>query len=158
MDYVELAKQFLQNAYQFQSHSHQKKINETMQGETFALLYILKKGGIVLPSQISSEMNISSARVAAILNNLENKGLVIRKIDKDDRRRILVDLTQKGTNLAEQYEQMVVNMTIQTLKLLGEHDAKEFVRIMGKLAELAPQIANDGQCQSLDMTEKTSNR
>ena len=146
MNYIELAKQLLHNTYQFRSNSNQKKINETMQGETFALLYILRRDGIVLPSEISDEMNISSARVAAILNNLEDKGLILRQIDKNDRRRILVDLTQDGIKLAENYNQMVVNLTVRMLELLGEYDATEFVRIMGKLAELAPKITNGEQC------------
>lgn len=143
MDYIELAKQFLHNSYQFQSRSHQKKIDETMQGETFALLYILKQGSVVLPSEISNEMNISSARVAAILNSLEKKGLITRSIDKNDRRKILVNLTQEGIVLAKQHEEMAINMTARMLGLLGEHDAKELVRIMGRLAELAPQITSD---------------
>lgn len=140
MDYIELAKQFLNHSYQFKNRGHQKKIDETMQGETFVLLYILRQGDIVLPSEISNEMNISSARVAAILNNLENKGLITRRIDKSDRRKILVDLTQEGIESAEKHNQMVLNMTARMLELLGEHDAKELVRIMGRLAELAPKI------------------
>ncbi|GAA4653265.1 transcriptional regulator [Anaerocolumna aminovalerica] len=142
MDYMELAKQFLHNSYQFRKRGHQKKIDETMQGEAFAILYILRQGDIVLPSEISNEMNISSARVAAMLNSLENKGLVTRQIDKSDRRKILVELTQEGKELAEKHNQMVVNNTARMLELLGEHDAKELVRIMGKLAMLAPKITH----------------
>lgn len=139
MDYTELAKQFLHNSYQLRNHGHQKKISESMKGEMFAILYILRQGGIVLPSEISNEMNISSARVAAILNNLENKGFITRQIDKSDRRKILVDLTQKGMALAEKHNQMVVNITARMLELLGEHDARELVRIIGRLSELAPE-------------------
>lgn len=142
MDYEELAKQFLHNSFQFRKRGHQKKIDETMQGEAFAILYILRQGDIVLPSEISNEMNISSARVAAMLNSLENKGLITRQIDKSDRRKILVELTQEGKEMAEKHNQMVVNNTARMLELLGEHDAKELVRIMGKLAKLAPKITN----------------
>jgi len=142
MDYEELAKQFLHNSFQFRKRGHQKKIDETMQGEAFAILYILRQGDIVLPSEISNEMNISSARVAAMLNSLENKGLVTRQMDKSDRRKILVELTQEGKEMAEKHNQMVVNNTARMLELLGEHDAKELLRIIGKLAKLAPKIIN----------------
>lgn len=140
MDYTELAKQFLHASYHFRKHGMQRKIDETMQGEAFAILYILRQGGIVLPSEISNEMNISSARVAAMLNNLESKGLVSREIDKSDRRRILVDLTQSGRELAEKHHQHAVNATVRMLEMLGEHDAGELVRIMGRLAGLASKI------------------
>lgn len=142
MDYTGLAKQFLHSTYRFRTLGNQKKVDETMQGETFALLYILKQGGIVLPSEISNEMSVSSARVAAILNNLENKGYITRQIDKSDRRKILVELTRKGVRRAEKQNQMVISITARMLELLGQHDAKELVRIMGKLVKLAPKITN----------------
>lgn len=143
MDYEELAKQFLHNSYQYRSRGHQKRFDDSMHGETFAMSYIFRQGGTVLPSDISSEMNISSARVAAMLNNLENKGLITREIDKSDRRRVLVELTQDGIEFAKNHNKTVVNYTIRTLKLLGEHDAKELVRIIGRLSELSPEMINN---------------
>ena len=140
MDYAELAKQFLNNSYRLRGRNHQKKIDEVMRGETFAILYISKRNDMVLPSEVSNKMNISSARVTVILNSLENKGLITRQIDKSDRRQILISLTQKGAELAEKHDQMVLDMTARMLELLGEHDAKELVRITGKLAKLAPKI------------------
>lgn len=136
MDYEELAKQFLHNSFRYRSCAHQKRFSDNMHGETYAISYIFRQNGLVLPSDISSEMNISSARVAAMLNNLESKGLITRKIDAEDRRRILVELTPKGLEIAEEHYNNVVNYTIKTLKLLGEDDAKELVRIIGRLADL----------------------
>lgn len=143
MNYEELAKQFLHNSHQFRIRGHQKKIDEIMQGEVFAMSYILRHGSMVLPSEISNEMNISSARVAAILNNLENKGFVTRQINKNDRRQILVGITEKGTEFVEMHNKMVVNSTARMLEMLGEYDAKELVRIMEKLSQYAPNVTNN---------------
>lgn len=142
MDYTELAKQFLSDSYLFRKQSQQKKIDESMQGEAFAILYVLRQGGSVLPSEISTVMNITSARVAAVLNSLEDKGLITREIDSSDRRKILINLTEEGKALAEKRYQMAVNSTVRLLKILGEDDARELVRITGRLAELAPKISN----------------
>jgi len=138
MDYTELAYQFLQNMYDFQRSSRQKQIDETMRGEGFALLYISRQEGSVLPGDISSAMNISTARIAAALNSMENKGLITRRIDKEDRRRILVELTEAGRRLAAERDQMALSHTKQMLELLGESDAKALVRILRRLSELAP--------------------
>lgn len=143
MNYTELAKQFLHYSYQLQSFEHQKEIDKTMQGEAFALLYILKKDDCTFPSEISNEMCISSARVAAILNNLENKGYISRQIDKSDRRKILVQLTQEGVSIAKEQEEMVLNLTTRMLEVLGENDAKELVRITGRLTDLIPKIMKE---------------
>lgn len=139
MDYTELAKQFLNHSYQFWKGRQQMKINETMYGEAFVIRYISKRGGDVLPSEISNKMNITSARVAVALNSLEKKGLIKRTMDPKDRRRILVDLTPAGQELAQSYEKMALDGAIQLLELLGERDALEFVRILGKLAELSSE-------------------
>lgn len=144
MDYLELAQQFLYDSYLFRKQSQQKKIDENMQGEPFAALYVLRQGGSVSPSEISTVMNISSARVAAVLNSLEHKELITRKIDSSDRRKILINLTEKGRALAEERYQKAVNSTARLLKMLGEDDAKELVRITKRLAELAPKISNCG--------------
>ena len=81
-------------------------------------------------------MSISTARIAAALGSLESKGLITRQIDKDDRRRILVSLTPEGEETARKQQQNVLNNISQMLQKLGEHDAKEYVRIMGKIAEM----------------------
>jgi hypothetical protein len=39
----------------------------------------------------------------------------------------------------EQHQEKVIRNTIKVLELLGEHDAKEYVRITGRLAEIMPQ-------------------
>jgi len=139
VDYTELAKQFLNNTYQFRKGYHQKKIDETMQGEAFVIMYLSKRGGDVLPGEISNKMNITSARVASALNSLENKGLITRTMDPSDRRRILVELTPSGKELAGSYEQKALDGAKRILEMLGEQDALEFVRILGKIANLSSE-------------------
>lgn len=143
MDYKELARQFLHSSYEFRSRGHRTKFDNTMHGETFAIAYILRQGDTVLPSEISNEMNISSARVAAILNSLEKKGLVTRQIDQRDRRRILVGLTPEGIKFAEKRKGKIIDATAKMLEFLGKKDAEELVRIMGRLTDLTEELIND---------------
>ena len=100
MDYEELAKTLLSRMYTLNKTRSQRNINEGMRGEGFVLQYIIRRGGNVLPSEISGFMDISTARMAAALNSLERKGLITRRIDPSDRRQILVDLTDKGKEFA----------------------------------------------------------
>ncbi|QAT42781.1 MarR family winged helix-turn-helix transcriptional regulator [Aminipila luticellarii] len=140
MNYVELAEQFLQKSHQLQTYTHHKKIDGIMRGEAFVIIYISESGGKVLPSEISREMNISSARIATALNSLEKKGLITRQIDVSDRRKILVDLTADGKSLAIEHKQMALVAATHTMELLGETDAKEFIRIISKIIDLMPAI------------------
>ncbi|MDR0334658.1 MAG: MarR family transcriptional regulator [Methanomassiliicoccaceae archaeon] len=139
MDYGDLALEFLRNMHALQKAGHQRFIQEGIQGEAFVLHHIGRHDEII-PGHISDAMGISSARVAAVLNSLEGKGLITREIDSGDRRRIIVRLTPKG----HEHEEAQRNRNIELLKgllmQLGEDDAKEYVRITGRLAEVLSNI------------------
>lgn len=139
MDYEGLAHDYMEVMYQMRRRNAQKQINDSMHGEHFVLYYIFKHEGNVIPSDISNEMGISSARIAAALNNLEGKGLITRRIDTDDRRRILVNLTDLGREQVRKQYQMLMKITTSMLQYLGENDAREFLRIMKKLSDKGPE-------------------
>lgn len=145
MDYTELAGEFLQSMFLLQKSRPQKKIAGSMQGEIFVLYYLLRQGSDIVPGEISKIMCISSARTAAALNNLERKGLVTREIDKGDRRRILISLTSAGRELAREHQKNVVCDTVKMLRLLGENDALEYIRIIKKLAALCENGLNGNE-------------
>lgn len=135
MDYSELAIELLQKMLFFHKNVQFKQMNNSFQGGAFILQYIYHQGNDVLPGEISDEMSISTARVAAALNNLEKKGLITRQIDKSNRRQILVALTPKGKEVAERKEMEIQNGVAQVLQKLDEYDARELVRIIGRITE-----------------------
>ena len=137
MSYKNLAEQFFQTNYRMKKVNHQQIIDESLRGEIFTLLFLRDRKNNVLPGEISEIMQISSARVASILNNLENKGFIERQIDKADRRRILVSLTSLGEESANAHYQEVINQICKMFEILGEKDAKEFIRIMNKILDIA---------------------
>ncbi len=135
MEYEVLAREFMECMHTIKKAGPQKPIEESMRGEAFVIQFLSHHGGSVLPSEISNIMGISTARVAATLNSLEKKGWITRRIDTDDRRRILVDLTSEGKAHAEQHHRHMMENTIKLLSMLGEEDAREYVRLSRKLAE-----------------------
>lgn len=139
MDYLALAEDLLSNMHMLHKARPHKNISESLQGESFVLHFIALHDCEVLPGEISQEMDVSSARVAAALNSLENKGLITRRIDKTDRRKILVGITPEGKKFEKEHFNIAKEKAAQLLSLLGEKDAKEYVRITGKLSEIIEQ-------------------
>ncbi len=135
MDYTSLAREFMEIMYKMRKRNSQRQISESMHGEIFVLSYIDHHEGSVIPSEISNEVGISTARVAATLNGLESKGLITRRIDVNDRRRILVEMTPEGKEEVKKHYQKMMKTATNMLQYLGEQDAKEYIRIMGKLAD-----------------------
>lgn len=136
MDYSELAMKLMEIMFMLHKEKKHQEMSRSVHGETFVLEYIHMRKGDVIPSEISSQMGISSARIAATLGNLEKKNLIIRKIDQNDRRRILVTLTSQGKEAAEKQHAEVIGNVIHMLESLGEYDAQECVRILGKIAQI----------------------
>ncbi|MEY8351783.1 MarR family transcriptional regulator [Lachnospiraceae bacterium 54-53] len=134
MDYKDLALEFMEVMNQTRRRNVPKQIDDSMRGEHFVLNYISEHEGNVIPSDISHEMGITSARVAAALNSLEKKGLITRRIDAGDRRRILIDMTDAGREQVKKHYEMILDTTIDMLRYLGEEDAKNYIRIMKKMA------------------------
>jgi DNA-binding MarR family transcriptional regulator len=139
MDYDQLGRTLLMAMKKFGDSQVQKQIDASLHGEIFVLQYLAHKGGDVIPSEISDVMQVSTARVAATLNSLEDKGFITRQIDMSDRRRILVRLTSAGDRQAAEHREVALGNITDMLRGLGEHDAQEYVRITGRLVELISQ-------------------
>jgi len=143
LDYQKLAHELMQKMVSIHKAKHIKNIEDDIRGEVFVLYYINQKStGEVLPSELSAATGISTSRIALTLNSLEKKALISRSIDVSDRRRILVKLTQKGKEAAQQQINKILADITNMLTLLGEQDAKEYTRIMGKIADAMLQLNN----------------
>ncbi|MCL2140648.1 MAG: MarR family transcriptional regulator [Dehalococcoidia bacterium] len=137
MDYNELAVELHSEIRALHAVKLLESFNEAEQGEAFVLQFITHKNRVVLPGEIRQKMKVSSARIAQILNSLESKGLITRRIDEKDRRNILVTITQEGSDLVKRIKCQLVQRAADLLEMLGEKDAREYVRITSKLVELA---------------------
>jgi DNA-binding MarR family transcriptional regulator len=81
-------------------------------------------------SEISNLLQITPAGVTHLINPLEESGFIVRLPDPDDRRIVLIGLTQKGTAVAEALLLEVQETLIGLITYLGEEDSKTFIRLM----------------------------
>ena len=151
MDFEELACEFLEEFFRLGRYHRSREISSSMKGEAFLLMYLWKKQDAATPGELGKAMKTSSARVAAALNNLERKGMIVRKSEEKDRRKIRVELTEKGEEQARQWQQIPMRMTSQLMEQLGEEDAKQMLHILKRINEIMPQI---DCCDSVNEGEK----
>ena len=90
-------------------------------------------------------MNSSKGRISAILNSLEKKGEIIREIDKDNRRNIIVNITESDrkhiiSELADGY-----SIIAKALEKMGEEDTKELIRLMNKSFSILKELETDSK-------------
>ena len=99
----------------------------------YCLLTFLSQQGNLAMSEIAQRMGHTTAAATGLVDRLENLGHVKRAHGKEDRRKILVEITPTGQALvAEIRDDMVTNL----LKMMTHLDADEqqsWVRIYEKI-------------------------
>lgn len=134
-DYEKLMQQMVRSMVVIRFADLFQMISETVKGEGFILGYI-RHNPSVQPGDLSHMMQASTAYVAKLLRGMEEKGLIIRTRAPEDKRKILLALTEKGREAADKMEGQVKRAMIGFLKELGDEDAAAFIRILDKIAEL----------------------
>lgn len=109
------------------------KIDLTDRGIHFVLGYLIHHNEEVISSDLSNALNVSTARMAKLLNKMETKQLIIKKHSNNDARKTVVVLTQKGIDKALLYKETLVNVTMNLIDQVGYNDLQEFVRISYKM-------------------------
>jgi DNA-binding MarR family transcriptional regulator len=94
-------------------------------------------------TEISSLLQITPAGVTHLINPLEGAGYIERLQDPNDRRIVLIGLTDKGTKVAEILISEVQENLIGLINHLGEEDSKTLIRLMSTAIEyFASQFEN----------------
>jgi len=106
-----------------------------LKGENFLLAHLFESGGESTPGRLAEFLNVSAARIAAILRSLETKSLIERFIDGNDKRHVIVKLTEQGKERVNSIRNEMIHHASETLENLGEEDSAELVRILKKIVK-----------------------
>lgn len=145
LEYEDLALQFIRSMQKLGKIQAEKYVKNSISGSMFIILTLYDKGDKVSPGEISANLNISTARVATSLNLLESKELIIRQDDPNDRRKVIVLLTDKGKRLAIKHNQKVQEKLTNLFESLGKEDSQHLVRISNKIADNMVKRFNEGE-------------
>ncbi len=110
-------------------------VDETEKGIGFILAFLNDSDGEVIAGDISREMNVTTARVAALLKNMEKNGLITREGSDSDGRRTVVKITGKGTVLSEKKRAELLARTELLIEKVGKKDLEDFIRISRKIRD-----------------------
>jgi len=109
-------------------------------GEFFLLTHIKsteEETGVngVFVSELSEILKMSMPAVSQQLKSLDKKELIVRDVDKDDRRKITVSISEKGQKFLKcaqgHMDKIITNIILQ----VGEDDVREFIRIIMKMGK-----------------------
>lgn len=118
-----------------------KLVTQTgLSGPQLICLRQLAVFGPMQTSHLAEAVNLSSATVCGILDRLEERGLVLRERQPDDRRRVLVSLTAAGRSAVEQAPPALHDSFLFKLRALP---ADQQQRIRNTLTNIVTMMAAD---------------
>lgn len=146
MDFEALARQMMETTHPRDRRPPLGHVQKQERMQDMTLRFLLENGGSAAPKELVEFFDVSSARVTKVLGTLEERGFVVRESDCADRRRVTVRLTGAGERSVLALETAHRQRLAEVLARLGEQDAKELVRLMGRLVEIMETRCQAGNC------------
>ncbi|MDE7052243.1 MAG: MarR family transcriptional regulator [Lachnospiraceae bacterium] len=111
-----------------------RKMNRTVldsiRGEYGVLRYLLYVQDKTSPGVLTEQLHVVPGRMTDILNSLESKGFIKRQKSDEDRRRVVVCITESGRDEAFQKMEYIRNEYQGLFKILGRKDTEELIRLL----------------------------
>ena len=108
-----------------------KEVNSSEYISLKIISRLLKSNGDkgVKVSQITNELKIASPSVTKLLNGLENKELIVREMDKSNRRNTLVSITEKGVRVKEENDKILADFIPKVYDRVGRENIIQFLQL-----------------------------
>ena len=99
----------------------------------FFLLAFLDQKEVLTMSAIAQKMGHTTAAASGLVARLENLGYVMRSVARDDRRKVMVCITPKGSALVRRIREEMVGNLIKILEHLSPDEQKAWLQIYSKI-------------------------
>lgn len=90
-------------------------------------------------SEIAPRLGMESTSLSRIIKALEEEKLIIRKADKEDKRKVKIILTQKGKENKELAKKVVRNFNTEIENKIGKNKIEEFLKTVNDIISLAEE-------------------
>lgn len=138
MENTEIAKNLMGIFQQFRHVMKKPKNIEGLKQNEMGLLFHIRfdcsneSDGATI-SELSSTLHVTSPSITQLVTSLEEQGLVIRKMDKDDRRSVKVSLTDKGNEITQRAEEQATSVLTGLVEHLGSEKSLELTKILDEV-------------------------
>jgi len=100
-----------------------------------ALIFI-KNNGPKSMTELCFKLNIEKGSLTSMIDDLTNKGYVVRERDLNDRRKYLINLTDNGNKVAEECLDKLIDGLGEKLSKLSEKDRIDYIESIIKIQEI----------------------
>src|SRR6201982_2543440 len=112
----------------------------------YFLLAALDQKEVLTMSAIAQKMGHTTAAASGLVGRLENLGMVVRWVARDDRRKVMVCITPKGSALVRRIRQEMVGNLMKIMEYLSPEEQRAWLQIYSKIYD----YCQSKDCRSLD--------
>ncbi len=107
--------------------------------QQFNVLRILRgqKGVPATLSVVQDRMITKMSNTTRLVDKLIKKGLVKKRINKQNKRKIDISITAEGLNFLNKIDTLIDSKEVEMVSSLTDKEATELVRLLGKLRLIA---------------------
>ena len=86
-------------------------------------------------TEVREYLSVSKAAVSQMLNSLEKRGYLTREVDVNNRRNIIVVLTEVGQEVYQKKNQEFLDRFEKVIQGIGDTDISHFIAMINKMAD-----------------------
>jgi DNA-binding MarR family transcriptional regulator len=99
----------------------------------FFLLAYLGQKEVLTMTAIARKMGHTTAAASGLVARLENLGYVVRSVAREDRRKVMVCITPKGSALVRRIREEMVGNIMKIMQYLAPDEQKAWLHIYSKI-------------------------
>lgn len=130
------AKEYLEKLYSCMPKLFYSEIEATQRGFGFVLSYLEQADEVVYASDLSKKLNVSTARIAALLKRMEQNGLITRCTSPKDARRTVVEITPAGIASVDKMREQALHRIELLLARVSKENLETYIRISRQIKEV----------------------
>ena len=100
-----------------------------------ALAILDGAGEPLSPTEIARRLIVTTASITSLLDTLQRRGLVERRPDPADRRRLLITITPAAQELVRRFVPEIVALQASVMRDIPEEDRRQFVAVLTRIRE-----------------------
>ena len=109
-------------------------------GEKGILNCLSFRGDGVTAGELKGMTGIGASGVTNLMNALEKKGLIRREMNPDDRRSVIVHISDAGRELIADRCKKMQSFANELLFRMGREDTEELLRLLEKMSRISEEL------------------
>ena len=104
------------------------------------VIKIIGTEGEIMPSTLGKYTGMEKSSLTRMVDDLEKKGVVFRKTDPGDRRKVLVSLTEKGLDYYNCLNRITTEMADEILQFVDNKDVEDYMHSLETMVKILRKI------------------